>query len=131
MPSARDEVLDALEELVQALHDSLGLTARALSRAQRLHAEAGKGRPMAALLREEERPLIVELLSQTLLTLETHGSRFRRAGARVLHAEGLSMEEIAANFGVSRQRVSALIRTGGDADQPSPAGCPESPAQRR
>ena len=33
------------------------------------------------------------------------------AEARALHDEGLTMAEIAALFGVSRQRVSALLRS--------------------
>jgi predicted transcriptional regulator len=34
----------------------------------------------------------------------------RRTEARTLHREGLTMDQIAQLFGVTRQRVSALLR---------------------
>jgi hypothetical protein len=58
----------------------------------------------------EERPLVVESLSRVLDQLSVGGSKFRRAQARALYAEGLSMERVASLFGVTRQRVSALLR---------------------
>lgn len=33
---------------------------------------------------------------------------------RLLHAEGMTMEQIAERFGVTRQRVSALLRRGAE-----------------
>jgi predicted transcriptional regulator len=41
------------------------------------------------------------------------GSKFRRVHARALYEEGLTMDEIAALFGVTRQRVSAVLRKSG------------------
>ena len=38
------------------------------------------------------------------------GERFRSAQARSLHAEGMTMNVIAKLFGVTRQRISALLR---------------------
>jgi DNA-binding transcriptional regulator LsrR (DeoR family) len=38
----------------------------------------------------------------------------RRAEARALYAEGLTMDQIAERFGVTRQRVSALLRKARD-----------------
>jgi len=37
------------------------------------------------------------------------GGQFRGAEANALYDEGANMDEIAALFGVSRQRVSALL----------------------
>jgi predicted XRE-type DNA-binding protein len=42
------------------------------------------------------------------------GAEVRRLVARRLHAEGMSMDEISRMFGVSRQRVSAIIRSDTD-----------------
>lgn len=66
----------------------------------------------------ESRPLIVELVTAKLDRLFKAGNRIRRAEAAALHAEGLSMERIAATFGVTRQRVSQLLseRQNGDAN---------------
>ncbi len=37
-------------------------------------------------------------------------ARLRWAEARALHAEGVTMDKIAALFGVTRQRISGLLR---------------------
>jgi predicted transcriptional regulator len=52
----------------------------------------------------------VELLTESTESLHTFGSRVRRSEARVLHTEGMPMERIARLFGVTRQRVSTLLR---------------------
>jgi predicted transcriptional regulator len=62
----------------------------------------------------EERPLVVELLTHTLNDLSDAGSNFRRIEARELYSEGLTMAKIAELFGVSRQRIAALLRPGTD-----------------
>ena len=41
--------------------------------------------------------------------LSDAGARFRRAQARALHDEGMTMDEIAKVFGCTRQRISTLI----------------------
>lgn len=58
----------------------------------------------------EDTPLLVGLLSQSVGNLASYGSRVRRTEARVLHGEGLTMDDIAKLFGVTRQRISALLR---------------------
>lgn len=68
------------------------------------------GRPISEIIPEEQPPLIVELLTQSTENLHTYGSQVRRAEARVLHSEGMPMEQIARLFGVTRQRVSTLLR---------------------
>ena len=55
-------------------------------------------------------PLIVQLLTDSSAALDTCGAQVRRAEAEALYAEGLTMEQIAEVFGVSRQRVGALLR---------------------
>ena len=55
-------------------------------------------------------PLLVQLITESTQTLDGYGARVRRAEALALHEEGMTMEEIAERFGVTRQRVSALLR---------------------
>jgi hypothetical protein len=64
---------------------------------------------------------MIEKISGALRELTRYGHLFRRVEARALYAEGLTMAELASVFGVSRQRVSVLLR---EAD-----GSPEFPAQ--
>lgn len=49
------------------------------------------------------------MLTATIQQFERAGTRFRQAKARALHDEGMTMEQIAELFGISRQRVSVLL----------------------
>jgi hypothetical protein len=69
----------------------------------------------------EEPPLIVELLTESAQELDRAGAEVRRTEARELHREGMTMDRIAHHFGVTRQRVSALLRSG-KVDDPAPRG---------
>ena len=50
------------------------------------------------------------MLSLNMAALETAGAEFRAAQARSLHDEGMTMDTIGELFGVTRQRISALLR---------------------
>ncbi|HWG98691.1 MAG TPA: hypothetical protein VNV66_05055 [Pilimelia sp.] len=103
-----------LAEVMDATADDLHTLA---ARARDLAAEVQAGHAWSEVVTEERRPLIVERLTDALAALAAHGATFRRAEARALHAEGLSHERIAALFGVTRQRVGALLSA-------KPAGTP-------
>jgi predicted XRE-type DNA-binding protein len=53
---------------------------------------------------------IVQLVTENATALDEDGVRLRRALAQQLYDEGLTMEQIADVFGVTRQRVSALLK---------------------
>lgn len=105
-----EAMLDALEELAAALRENSKRNQRVIARAERMRRLRLEGNAWSDLVSEEERPLIVELLTQNMAVLTGAGSRLRRLEARALHDEGMSMERIAHLFGVSRQRVSELLR---------------------
>ena len=109
--SADDEVLAALDELVETLRANGERIQVALARAESIRAARRDGRGYAEIVTDEARPLIVDVLNQNLDHLVTTGARFRRAEAKALHDEGLTMERIAEIFGVTRQRVSALLKS--------------------
>jgi DNA-directed RNA polymerase sigma subunit (sigma70/sigma32) len=62
------------------------------------------------IVSSEPGKLLVEMLTEAAKTLDAAGGTVRRAEARALHDEGMTMDEIATLFGVTRQRVSALLR---------------------
>lgn len=64
----------------------------------------------------DKRLRLMEQISDAIRVLARDGSRFRRMEARALYAEGLTMAQLAAVFGVSRQRVSTLLRDSPDTD---------------
>lgn len=105
-----DEVLLALEELTAALRENSARNEHVLKRAENLRRQRGEGAKWSDLVTEEERPLIVELLTRNMQVLATAGSRLRRLEAKALHDEGMTMERIASLFGVTRQRISELLR---------------------
>jgi Homeodomain-like domain len=81
------------------------------------------GASYAAIMPLEKRLAMMEEISAAIRVLARDGNRFRRMEARALYAEGLTMAQLAAVFGVSRQRVSVLLRDprdDGPDDQPYP-----------
>jgi DNA-directed RNA polymerase specialized sigma24 family protein len=108
---AVDEVMVALEELLAALDENLADAQRIRTRAAAIKSQRKEGRTNAEIVPEGEHPLIPELVSLKLERLFNAGSKLRRAEAKALHDEGLSMDAIGELFGVTRQRVSALLKS--------------------
>ena len=106
-----DELFGALDELVDALRENGVRNEAIIERAERLRRLRNEGATWTELVTEQERPLIVELLSQNMALLTGSGSKLRRLEAQALYNEGISMERIAKLFGVTRQRISELLRS--------------------
>ena len=105
-----DRATAALSELYAALLSSITELTAARARVETVLAHRAAGKAWREIVSSEERPLVVESVTAVLERLSAVGSRFRRAQAHALHKEGLSMERVASLFGVTRQRVSALLR---------------------
>lgn len=108
-PRVPDDVLDALDRLCEAMDDARKTLDAMSARAEVLRDARAAGRSYTDIVTTGGHPLMVELLTELLDHLSAAGSGFRRAEARALHDEGLSQETIAAHFGVTRQRVAALL----------------------
>ncbi len=108
---AEDNVIAALAVVEDAVRQATEIASMIIERTEHIRLMRSEGRPYREIVPNEERPLIVELLTANLDLLSGVGSRLRRAEARVLYDEGLTMDEIATLFGVSRQRVAVLLRT--------------------
>ena len=107
MPQDADR---ALASLADAVDSALGHLEEIRTRIGVIQAERAAGKDYAEVVTAEARPLVVERLTEVLDELAVAGAGFRRAEARVLHEDGLSQEAIGALFGVTRQRVSALLK---------------------
>jgi hypothetical protein len=105
----RSEFLRALEELETALAESTAANQAASLRAAEIRALLDAGMSVSEIVLLEEPPLIVELTSDNVKRLYEAGGKLRRLEALALHEEGMTMDTIARLFGVSRQRVSALV----------------------
>ncbi len=100
----------ALATLVTELDACIASLQHAKDRAERLLEERRRGRAWLDIVTAESRPLVVESISTVMSTLATAGHAWRQEQARALSEERVSINRIAAMFGVTRQRISALLR---------------------
>jgi hypothetical protein len=100
----------ALAELVDELDVVVSELTRARTRALELQEQRRAGHSWHEIVSAEQRPLIVEQISNAMSSLSTAGGQWRREQAAALSAENVSINRIAALYGVTRQRVSALLR---------------------
>jgi hypothetical protein len=107
---SRDAAERALERLVVELDRCVGELTQARERAENLLEGRRSGRPWLELVNRESRPLIVERISTVLAVLSAAGHSWRREQATALQGEQVSINRIAALFGVTRQRISALLK---------------------
>lgn len=107
--SDEDPVVSALGALVTSLRENEERLREIAARAEEVLSQHQAGRSWTQVVRDERAPRLVELMSQTIESLRDSGARLRRAEAQALHREGLTIQEIGRLFGVSRQRVSALL----------------------
>jgi len=106
----RDPFLRALADLDTILDEELERHRLIKERIADIQRHRAAGKSYVEIVPAEERPLIVQLLTESRLALDEVGARVRRTEARMLHEEGVTMDRIAALFGVTRQRVSGLLR---------------------
>ncbi|MCW2536481.1 MAG: hypothetical protein JWQ26_2180 [Modestobacter sp.] len=105
-----DPATRALRELVDELGSCITALDRARERAVDLLRQREAGTTWLDIVGGESRPLVVEQISTVLGTLSTAGHAWRREQAAALQAEDVSINRIAALFGVTRQRISTLLR---------------------
>ena len=115
-PGPADPASAALEALVSELDTCIGHLRHARDRAERLLAQRRQSRPWLEIVTGESSPLVVESISAVLASLATAGHAWRREQALAMHEEGVSINRIAALFGVTRQRISALLRETGQVE---------------
>lgn len=108
---APDPVLEALDSLIEALGDNVVASNMAIERAAAIRDLRSRGLPYREIADETGRPMVVTLVTESLVRLRTAGAALRRAQAGALHDEGLTMEDIANLFGVTRQRISAILQS--------------------
>jgi hypothetical protein len=110
MSPETQDFLKALVDLEGALARSDEMNERMRDRIHHLRTELEGGRSISDVVPLEDSPLLVQLLTESSNLLHTYGTRVRRTEALALHREGVTMDNIARLFGVTRQRVSALLR---------------------
>ena len=105
-----DAFMQALDDLDGALDRMEEMVHKMKQRIVNIRSARASGQPLREIVPNEEAPVIVQLLTESTNLLHSYGNRVRRTEAHALHSEGMTMDEIAKLFGVTRQRVSALLR---------------------
>jgi hypothetical protein len=106
--------LASLRELDGALDQALATVEQMKQRARDILESAAAGHPLRDIVPLEQRPVLVQLLTQATEVLQRYGNRVRTTEAHALYSEGMTMDQIAQLFGVSRQRISTLLRSRND-----------------
>ena len=109
----RDPFLRALADLREVLDANAERAELMKRRIDAIEQARAAGHSYTEIVQSQDAPLIVTLLTESDRALGEFGARVRRTEARMLHEEGMTMERIAEKFGVTRQRVSGLLREAG------------------
>jgi hypothetical protein len=112
-----DPVLEALTSLSEIATSSAGDLTALNEDLQRVRQRRLQGSSWRHIMAESGSPHLLSTLTKVVADLGRACGQFRRALALGLRREGLQVTEIGTLFHVSRQRVSALIRSsdvGGD-----------------
>ena len=104
-----DSALEALRALVKVLDANEERTRYVQGRATQIEALRAQGYTWQQVLSTEERPLIIDVLTQSMALLTEVGGRLRREEARMLIAEGVKAQEIADLLGVTLDHVQAML----------------------
>jgi DNA-directed RNA polymerase specialized sigma24 family protein len=112
--ASEDAFLRALADLETALHENWERNKAIRRRIAHIRRQRENGGTLSSIVTAETPPLIVQLVTESSRALDEHGARVRRIQVLTLHDEGMTMDEIAEKFGVTRQRVSSLLREARD-----------------
>ena len=104
-----DSALEALRALVKVLDANDERNRYVRTRAAQIESLLAQGYTWQQVLSTEERPLIIDVLGQSMALLNEVGGRLRREEARRLIAEGMREDDIADVLGVSVDHVQAML----------------------
>jgi hypothetical protein len=122
----QDPVLEALTSLSEIATASAGDLTALNEDLQRVRLRRLQGSSWRHIMAESDSPRLLSTLTKVVADLGRACGQFRRALALGLRREGLQVTEIGTLFHVSRQRVSALIRSSdvGDENETNDVGVP-------
>lgn len=114
-------VLAALDAVTEASQASAEAAEQVSGRAQEIRYLRSHGRSWHAIAASGSTPSLVAILTQTLTMLARATTCLRRSLLQALVGEGLAHNALGDLFGLSRQRVGAILKQNGERHRP-PSG---------
>jgi hypothetical protein len=111
MARALDDVAEVADETARD-QQCLARRARSMSQQRR------SGSSWLEILQRERKPGLLVLMTRSARRLNEVSGRFRPVLGQALVDEGLSTRQVARMFGVTRQRISAMLSRAGSAPKP-------------
>ncbi|WP_041834982.1 hypothetical protein [Acidothermus cellulolyticus] len=108
--SMTDEVTEALEETADVARKTAAHQQEIAELADEARTAHAHGASWTAPHQARQLRLILAMLTTCISQLSRVLAHLRRSWARALLAEGLSLRHIARIFGVSHQRIAAILR---------------------
>ena len=105
-----EAVLAALGEVMEVLRVNAHRAQAATARAASLRDRRLAGARYVDIVAEDHDALALESVTRNMTDLINAGAKLRRAAARALHAEGLTMEQIAQLFRSQLSKFESWIR---------------------
>jgi hypothetical protein len=105
-----DEILASLAKLVTATDELRRGLSILLGKMPVNNLRGTAGLSYGQIMPLNKRIQIIELISEAYKSVTEAAGRFRQSEVKALYDEGMTMDEIAVVLGVTRQRVSALLR---------------------
>jgi hypothetical protein len=113
MDSRPADVVTAIDDLIEAIDETCEDAESVVGSAEALRERTVAGASFGEALAEEPRPPLLQHVTVLHRRLGESLSQLRRAQAAQLRREGETVDQIARRLGVTRQRVSALLKPDG------------------
>lgn len=108
--AATAHFIEALRQLDGAAEANIARSQQIKARIHHLLTRLEAGEDLGEIVESEQPPLIPTLITANIDALHDVGISLRRTEAAALRAHGYTMERIAELFGVTRQRISSLLK---------------------
>lgn len=122
-----DPVLAALLDLADAADRITAIAVLIRQHVEGIRAGRELGASYREILAAAPQPLVGSVLTDAVSGFEAAGTRYRQIHGRALQREGMTLQQIAGLWGLTRQRISELLQTaagrqgaGGDRPGESP-----------
>jgi hypothetical protein len=117
--AANDQAMTrALDEVAEAADETALDQQRLARRARSMGRQRRSGSPWLKILQRERQPGLLALMASSARRLHEVSGRFRPVLGQALVDEGLSTRQVAKLFGVTRQRISAMLSRAESAPTP-------------